>query len=96
MKTINKTKFAIGTSLIVGLALTAGCADSGGKSFAQEELPSGYMNENEAGGGQGAAKKKEDTCGEGKCGDSKKEEKKAMEAKCGEGKCGEGKCGASK
>ena len=109
MKTINKTKFAIGASIIAGL--TSGCA-SDSNPFAQEELSSGYMNQAES----DTQKAKEGACGEGKCGgsmDAPVEASKAAEAKCGEGKCGdkttaptesqkateakcgEGKCGAS-
>ena len=64
MKTINKTKFAIGASIIAGL--TTGCA-SDSNPFAQEELSSGYMNQTEP----DAQKAKEATCGEGKCGADK-------------------------
>ncbi|NOQ14980.1 MAG: hypothetical protein GQ583_10960 [Methyloprofundus sp.] len=105
MKTINKTKFAIGASIIAGL--TTGCA-SDSNPFAQEELSSGYMNQAES----DAQKAKEAACGEGKCGGdmaAPAETPKAVEAKCGEGKCGEkmaapvetpkaaeGKCGEGK
>ncbi len=86
MKTINKTKFAIGTSIIAGL--TAGCATSGSDPFAQKELASGYMNEADS----ATEKVKDGACGEGKCGGSMAapvEEPKATEGKCGEGKCGD-------
>ncbi len=112
MKIINKTKFAIGTSLIAGL--TAGCA--GNNPFAQEDLASGYQNAAETSAEHSIEKMKSGACGEGKCGGkmtqkAKTEAKKAMEGKCGdkmtqkakteakkamEGKCGEGKCGGSK
>ncbi|NOQ64067.1 MAG: hypothetical protein GQ582_06105 [Methyloprofundus sp.] len=84
MKTINRTKFAIGASIIAGLS-TACTTDS--TSFTQKDLASGYMNEVES----GAKKTKEAACGEGKCGASHAttEAAKTLEAKCGEGKCGE-------
>jgi len=89
---MNKTKFAIGASIIAGL--TTGCA-SDSNPFAQEELSSGYMNQTES----DAQKAKEATCGEGKCGghveETPVETEKATE-KATEGKCGEGKCGADK
>lgn len=81
---MNKTKFAIGASIIAGL--TTGCA-SDNNPFAQEELSSGYMNQTES----GTQKAKEATCGEGKCGghmEAPVEAEKATEGKCGEGKCG--------
>lgn len=110
MKTINKTKFAIGTSIIAGLV--SGCATSDKDSFSQKELSSGYMNQADS-----AAKKvKNGACGEGKCGGKMaapvEKAKSSIEGKCGEGqcgenkapaikkaiegKCGEGKCGGSK
>ena len=109
MKTINKTKFAIGSSLIAGLV--SACATSEKDPFAQQELSSGYMNQTES----ATTKVKDGACGEGKCGGkmaapvekAKSAEGKCGEGKCGdnkakvvektmEGKCGEGKCGASK
>ena len=104
MKTINKTKFAIGTSLIAGLA--TGCATSENDPFAQKDLSSGYMNEAES----ATHKVKDGACGEGKCGGqmtTPEEKAKTVEGKCGEGKCGEnkaqpdtksmeGKCGEGK
>jgi len=90
MKTINKTKFAIGTSLVVGLV--TGCATSENNLFGQEELSSGYMNQADSAKEQGMKKAKDGACGEGKCG-AKVEAavEKAAEGKCGEGKCGENK-----
>ncbi len=110
MKTINKTKFAIGASIIAGLA--TGCSTTDSPPFAQKDLSSGYMNEAES----AANKAKEGKCGEGKCGSgaAEKAKAKAVEGKCGEakcggamaapvenakpaeGKCGEGKCGEGK
>ena len=105
MKPINKTKFAIGASIIAGLS--TGCSTTDSNPFAQKELSSGYMNEADS-----AAKVKEGKCGEGKCGGNMAEpveKAKAAEGKCGEGKCGgemaapvekpkaaEGKCGEGK
>ncbi len=106
MKAINKTKFAIGASIIAGL--TTGCSTTDSEPFAQKELSSGYMNEAES----AANKVKDGNCGEGKCGGKMAapvEKPKAAEGKCGEGKCGnkaaapvenakpaEGKCGEGK
>ena len=92
MNNINKTKIAIGTSLIAGL--TTGCASSGDKAFDQKELSSGYMNEVES-AKEGAGKAKDGACGEGKCGGNMAPAA-AEETKAPEGKCGEGKCGGSK
>ncbi len=99
MKSINKTKFAIGASIIAGLS--TGCSTTDSNPFAQKELSSGYMNEAES-----ASKVKESKCGgdkakaaEGKCGEGKCGGKMAApveKAKPAEGKCGEGKCGGNK
>lgn len=96
MKTINKTKFAIGTSLIAGLT---GCVNnSESNPFSQQELSSGYMNQTESASEQhGTVKMKDGTCGEGKCGEGKCGDKKTQPmTKSEEGKCGEGKCGGNK
>lgn len=92
MKTINKTKFAIGSSIIAGLV--SGCASTDSEPFAQKELSSGYMNETKS----ATEKVKDGACGEGKCGGKMAapvEKAKSVE-KAVEGKCGEGKCGSSK
>ena len=88
MKTLNKTKFAIGASIMAGL--TTACTTSENNPFAQKELSSGYMNEAEP----ASEKVKDGACGEGKCGG--KMAVPAEEPKATEGKCGEGKCGGSK
>ena len=104
MKTINKTKFAIGASIMAGI--TTGCATSESDPFSQKELSSGYMNQTES----TTHKVKDGACGEGKCGGevaAPVDTPKAVEGKCGEGKCGEnktepaaksmeGKCGEGK
>ena len=87
MKTINKTKFAIGTSIIAGI--TTGCATSENAPFAQKELSSGYMNQTES----ATEKVKDGTCGEGKCGGEMTTPAPVKAPKATEGKCGEGKCG---
>ena len=88
MKTINKTKFAIGASIMAGL--TTGCTTSDSEPFEQKELSSGYMNQTEP----ASEKVKDGACGEGKCGGQMTAP--AEESKPAEGKCGEGKCGAGK
>ena len=94
MNKINKTRIAIGTSLIAGLT---GCASSGDKSFEQKDLSSGYMNEAESSKAQsGIGKAKDGACGEGKCGGNVAPAVSEEETKMPEGKCGEGKCGGSK
>ncbi len=95
MKIANKTKFAIGTSLIAGL--TVGCA--GNNPFAQDDLAAGYKNEAKATTEHGIDKMKSGTCGEGKCGGQMTEKAKVAEEdtkKAMEGKCSEGKCGGNK
>jgi uncharacterized low-complexity protein len=108
MKKINKTAFAVGTSVVAGLCSTM--VNANNNPFGMSELSSGYMNIAEADVElEGAKKMKDGACGEGKCGNkmSGTEEKaKAKEGKCGEGKCGdkkkdktkavEGKCGEGK
>ncbi len=107
MKAINKTKFAIGTSLIAGLV--TGCATSENNLFGQEELSSGYMNQADSAKEESMKKAKDGACGEGKCGGKVAADvEKVKEGACGdnkmaddvkktvEGKCGEGKCGENK
>jgi uncharacterized low-complexity protein len=106
MKKINKTAFAIGTSIMAGFGSTAVVASD--NPFELKELTSGYLNMTEADSTEpGSMKAKDGSCGEGKCGNkTEKDEGKTMEGKCGdkkmdeskakEGKCGEGKCGDKK
>jgi len=97
---INKTKFAIGTSLIAGLV--TGCATSDNNLFGQKELSSGYMNQADSVKEEGMTKAKDGTCGEGKCGGKVATDmEKVKEGTCGDKKMGmdkisEGKCGDKK
>lgn len=95
MNNINKTKIAIGTTLIAGF--TTGCANTGDKPFSQKDLASGYMNEADTAKAEhGMGKAKDGACGEGKCGGKIAAPAAEEESKMTEGKCGEGKCGGSK
>ncbi len=103
MKKLNTSAFAIGASLVTGLASTAVIADN--NPFALTELSSGYMNLAEADTDQGDNKKMKDgACGEGKCGGKMAvpaAEDKAQEGKCANKKMAtdkntEGKCGDKK
>lgn len=91
MKKINKTKIALGTSLMAGLV--TGCA-TGDKAFEQKELSSGYMNKADSAKHEMTGKVKDGACGEGKCGGSMVPAEVEETTKTPEGKCGEGKCGA--
>lgn len=102
MKKINTAAFAVGASLVTGLASTAAIADN--NPFALTELSSGYMNLAEADTDQDGNKKMKDgSCGEGKCGGkmAAPAEDKAQEGKCANKKMAtdknaEGKCGDKK
>ncbi|SHE21601.1 hypothetical protein [methanotrophic endosymbiont of Bathymodiolus puteoserpentis (Logatchev)] len=102
MKMINKTKFAIGTSLVAGLV--TGCTTSDTNLFGQEELSSGYMNQADSAKEEAVTKVKDGACGEGKCGGKMMSDKeKVKEGTCGDKKmvtdvekAVEGKCGENK
>ena len=99
MKKLNKTAFAIGTSIVVGLGSTTVIAAN--NPFESTELAAGYLNIAEAGEQDGSIKAKDGSCGEGKCGNKTDKSSKAKEGTCGdkkmdESKTMEGKCGEKK
>ena len=101
MKNLNKTAFAVGTSIVAGFSSTAAVAID--NPFEVTELSSGYMSMAEADSDQDEGMKAKDgSCGEGKCGNKTGDaEEKAKEGSCGdkkmdEGKSMEGKCGDKK
>ena len=103
MKNLNKTAFAIGTSIAAGFGSTVVIAAE--NPFEVTELSAGYMIMAEADTDQGeGTKAKDGSCGEGKCGnkvDEAGDGDKGKEGTCGdkkmdEDKLMEGKCGDKK
>ena len=84
MKKLNKTAFAIGTSIVAGLGSTTVIAAN--NPFESTELAAGYLNIAEAGEQDGSIKAKDGSCGEGKCGNKTDKSSKAKEGTCGDKK----------